>query len=104
MSNDTILSALGTVPRNQFSITQKAFWRRFLPAEREALQNILATGTQVNKNKLNAFRDYVIQGGNVELNDDYIIATVTLMETAAVIGVGRAAQILSTTIDAAERP
>ncbi len=78
-----------------YSITPKAFWKRFTVAEREALQNILATGTQPQKNKLNAFRDYVATGGNVELNDDYIIASVTLMETANVIGAGRAAIILA---------
>ena len=33
--------------------------------------------------------------GNVELADDYIIASVTAMETAGVIGAGRAAQILA---------
>ena len=80
---------------NKYSITQKAFWNRFLVSEREALQGLLSTGTQAQKNKLNAFRDYVIQGGNVELNDDYIIASVNLMETAGLIGAGRAAVILT---------
>lgn len=77
------------------SLAPKAFWRRFTAAEREALQNILATGTQNQKNKLNAFRDYVAQGGNIELFDDYIVASVTLMEAAGVIAAGRAAQILA---------
>lgn len=76
-------------------LTQKEFWRRFTVAEREALQNILATGTQTQKNKLNAFRDYVATGMNVELDDDYIIASVTIMQTAGVIGAGRAAEILA---------
>ena len=80
------------------SLTQRAFWRRFLVAEREALQNILATGTQGQKNKLNAFRDYVQTGMKVELNDDYIIASVTLMETAGIIASGRATTILTTAI------
>jgi hypothetical protein len=78
----------------RYSITQKEFWRRFTVAEREAIQNTLATATQTLKNKINAFRDYVQMGGNVELNDDYIINTVNAMETAGVIGTGRAAEIL----------
>ena len=82
-------------PIASYSLTQKQFWQRFTPAEREALQNLLATGTQGQKNKLNAFRDYVMQGGDVELNDDYIITSVNLMETANAIGVGRAATILA---------
>lgn len=79
----------------QYSITLKDFWRRFLISEREALQNILATGTQAQKNKLNAFRDYLLTGGNVELNDDYVITSVNLMETAGIIGTGRAEIILT---------
>ena len=83
------------VPLARLSITPKAFWQRFTTAEREALMGLLATGTQAQKNKLNAFRDYVIQGGNVELNDDYIIASVNLMETAGILAAGRAATILT---------
>ena len=84
-----------TAPVVVVSLTPKAFWKRFTAAEREALQDKLATGTQAVKNKLNAFRDYVATGGNVELADDYIIASVTAMETAGVIAAGRAAQILA---------
>jgi hypothetical protein len=76
-------------------ITQRDFWRRFTAAERESLQNILSTGTQAQKNKLNAFRDYVQTGMNVELDDDYIVASVTLMQAAGIIAPGRAAQILA---------
>ena len=82
------------LPINDNAVTLKAFWRRFTVAEREALQGILATGTATQKNKLNAFRDYVATGGNVELDDDYIVASVSLMEQAGVIGAGRAAVIL----------
>jgi hypothetical protein len=85
------------------SLTLKAFWKRFTVSEREALQGILATGTQPQKNKLNAFRDYLQTGGNVELIDDYIIASVNAMETAGVIGSGRANEILTTPISAAEQ-
>lgn len=88
-------SVFSPMPDLTFSITQRAFWRRFLVAEREALQGILATGTQTQKNKLNAFRDYVQTGMDVELRDDYIIASVTLMETAGIIAAGRAAEILA---------
>jgi hypothetical protein len=83
------------VPVNDNAVPPAAFWRRFTQPEREALQNILSTGTQNQKNKLNAFRDYILIGGNVELDDDYIVASVTMMETVGVIGAGRAAQILA---------
>lgn len=86
----------------QYSITPRAFWKRFLVAEREVLQNILSTGTQNQKNKLNAFRDYIAVGGNVELNDDYIISSVNLMETVGIIGSGRASIILTTPISSEE--
>jgi hypothetical protein len=82
----------------QPQLTQRAFWRRFLVAEREALQNILANGTANQKNKLNAFRDYVQTGMLVELDDDYIIASVTLMETAGILTAGRAQVILTTPV------
>lgn len=88
---------------NQYSLTRKAFWKRFTTTERENLQNILATGTQAQKNKLNAFRDYLQTGGMVELNDDYIINSVNLMETANVIGSGRADIILNTPIQQNEQ-
>jgi hypothetical protein len=76
------------------SLPPRDFWRRFTAAEREALENKLATGTQGVKDKIGAFRTYILTGGNVELDDDYIIAAVTAMETAGVIAAGRAAQIL----------
>jgi hypothetical protein len=85
-----------------YSLPVKSFWKRFTTAEREALQNILATGTQTQKNKLNAFRDYILTGGNVELIDDYIITSINLMETAGVIGSGRADVILNTPITRGE--
>lgn len=70
------------------------FWRRFTPAEREALENLAATGTQGQKNKLAAFKTYVQTAGFVDCNDSYIQGAVNLMESANVIGSGRAAQIL----------
>ena len=82
------------LPRSR-SLTLKQFWQRFTVAEREALMGLIATGTQGQKNKLNAFRDYVQTGMNVELDEDYIIASVTLMETAGILGAGRAVVILT---------
>ena len=90
-------------PPALYSLNPRAFWKRFTVAEREALQNLVATGTQTQKNKLNAFREYVTTGGNVELIDDYIIASVNLMESASVIGAGRATVILTTPITEAEQ-
>lgn len=78
------------------SLPPRAFWQRFTAAEREALENKLATGTQAVKDKISAFRTYVLTGGAVELDDDYIVAAVAQMETAGVIAAGRAAQILAT--------
>lgn len=80
---------------NTNALSQREFWQRFTVAQREALQNILATGTQAQKNKLNAFRDYVLTGMDVELDDDYIIASVQLMETAGILGPGDATDILT---------
>ena len=77
------------------ALTLKQFWQRFTIAERESLMGLIATGTQGQKNKLNAFRDYVQTGGNVELDDDYIIASVTLMETAGILSAGRAVVVLT---------
>ena len=71
------------------------FAKRFTVAEREALQGILATGTQAQKNKLNAFRQYLSDAQGADLNDAYIVASVNLMESAGVIGAGRAAVILA---------
>ena len=82
------------IPVNTNAVSAGEFWRRFTVAERENLASILATGTQAQKNKLNAFRDYVLIGGNVELDDDYIVANLTLMEQVDIIGTNRAAEIL----------
>ena len=93
-SDQFVVALSNTLPVNTNAVTPAEFWRRFTQAEREALANILATGTQTQKNKLNAFRDYVLIGGNVELDDDYIVASLSLMEQASVIGNNRAAEIL----------
>ncbi len=76
------------------SLPPRAFLARFTAAERELLENKLATGTQAVKDKLAAFRFYVMTGGYVELDDDYIVAAVTAMESAGVLSAGRAAEIL----------
>lgn len=82
-------------PSNPTSITLREFWQRFTPTEREAIQNKLATGTQPVKDKINAFREYLQAGGNVELDDDYVVASVTAIEQAGVIAAGRADEILT---------
>lgn len=76
-------------------ITKRRFWQRFLVAEREALQNVIATGTQAQKNKINAFLEYAKVNDTVELDDPYIAASVNLLETAGIIGANRAASILT---------
>lgn len=76
-------------------LSPKAFWDRWTQAEREALANIQATGTQTQKNKLTAFKDYVRDAGLVDCNDAYIQTIVNLAETAGIIGAGRAAVILA---------
>lgn len=81
-------------PVARVSLSQRDFWRRFTVTERESLQDILDNGTPTQKKKLKAFRDYVATGMDVELFDDYIIASVTLLESANVIAAGRAAVIL----------
>lgn len=80
---------------NPKSVPPRDFLRRFTAAEREALEDLAATGTATVKKKLSAFKTYLNTGGNVELNDDYIIASLSAMEAAGVIANGRAAVILS---------
>jgi len=86
-------SVVAIVPRKPV-VTVLAFWQRFTAAEREALQNAFLTGTQAVKNAIGAFRDYLVAGGSVDLNDGYVQTKVTQMETAGVLAAGRAAQIL----------
>lgn len=76
-------------------VQRKVFFQRFTAAEREALENIKATGTQAQKNKLNAFINYLLMDELVDLTDPYIISSVTLMEAANVIAAGRASEILA---------
>lgn len=88
-------SSWGQDTESRPSIRRKAFFRRFTAQEREALENIRTTGTQAQKNKLNAFLNYLLMDEFVDLGDAYIIASVQLMETASVIAPGRANEILS---------
>lgn len=83
------------IPIAAYSLTRREFIQRFTAAEREALENKAQTGTQGVKDKIAAFKTYIQTGGNVELNDDYIIAVVMQMEAAGVIAAGRAAEILA---------
>lgn len=71
------------------------FWQRFSQAEREALWEVQASGTATQKKKLGAFRQYLTDAGEADLNDAYIVTSVNLMETAGVIAVGRASEVLA---------
>jgi len=87
----------------QDTLTRSAFWQRFTATERESLQDLVATGTQSQKNKLNAFRDYVLNSDAVDLTDPYIVASVTLMEQAGVLTAGRAAAVLQEPVKLKEK-
>lgn len=76
-------------------LTLRAFWDRWTAAERESLMNLQLTGTQTQKNKLAAFKDYVHDAGVVDCNDAYIQTCVNLAESAGIIAAGRAAVILA---------
>lgn len=76
-------------------LTLRAFWDRWTATEREALVNLQQTGTQTQKNKLSAFKDYVRDAGLVDCNDAYIQASVNLAESAGIVAAGRAAVILA---------
>lgn len=84
-----------TPPAVDVSLTPRQFMRRFTAEEREQLEDQAASGTAPVKRKLAAFRFYLQIGGNVELADDYIVASVQAMEAAGVLDPGRAAQILA---------
>lgn len=71
------------------------FQQRFTQAEREALWDVQQNGTATQKKKLGAFRQYLTDAGEADLNDAYIVSSVNLMETAGVIAAGRAAQVLA---------
>lgn len=75
-------------------LSLRDFWRRFTVAEREALQNLVASGTTAQKNKFNAFRNYLTDCGSVDLSDQYIIDSVNSLPVS-VLAAGRAAVILA---------
>jgi len=75
-------------------IKPREFWQRFTQGEREALHGILATGTQPQRNRLNAFILYVSADPLVDLNDAYVQTVVSAMEQAGILSAGRAAIIL----------
>lgn len=76
-------------------LSVKQFWKRFTEGERENLWEMQTNGTAVQKRKLGAFKDYILGDNFVDLNEAYIQSSVQLMETAGVIGAGRAAVILA---------
>ena len=75
-------------------ISKRDFWKRFTDVERESLYDMSLNGTAAQKRKLGAFRSFITDCEGVDLNDAYVQASVSAMETAGVIGVGRAAQII----------
>lgn len=81
-----------TAPKSVVSVL--AFWQRFTAVEREALEGSYQTGTQAVKNAIGAFRNYIMSVPQVDINDPYIQAKVTQMETVGIIAAGRAAQVL----------
>lgn len=84
------LIALGKLP-----ITPLEFWQRFTTAEREAVVAMARTGTETQKNKISAFKEYVVYGDQVDLDDQNIIDGVNLMESVGLIAAGRAAEVLA---------
>lgn len=74
--------------------TPFVFWQRFTSTEREAIENLYATGTQAVKNAIGAFKQYISIASGVDCNDAYVQAKINQLETIGVIAAGRAAQIL----------
>lgn len=82
------------IPEPKPKISKRDFLDRFTPAEREDIYDAARNGSAAVQKKLNAFLEYVQAVDDVDLGDQYIIDSVTAMETAALIGAGRAAEIL----------
>lgn len=75
-------------------VSKRDFWKRFTDTERETLYDMSLNGTAAQKKKIGAFRAFISDCEGVDLNDAYVQSSVSLMETAGAIGVGRAAQII----------
>jgi hypothetical protein len=90
--NPATLNFDAPIPRKG-TLTRRDFWKRFTEAERESLHNVRLTGTQLRKNKIEAFLYYIADG--VDLDDVYVIATVQGMENFGILAAGRAAVILA---------
>ncbi len=73
------------------------FTARFTTVEREALFAAQRDANLTRRNKIGAFFDYVQSDPNVNLRDPYVQRSVNAMETAGLIGAGRAAVILDET-------
>lgn len=80
-------------PRPALSLEQ--FWGRFTVAEREDLLEREQTSAGQGKKKLAAFRQYLTDCRCARLDDPYVVDSVNLMETAGLIGSGRASEILA---------
>lgn len=77
-------------------ISRRDFWRRFSTQERVAIANKSAVGPQATKDSLSAFREYIASDPMVELDDPYVSATVSAMESDGILAAGRSASILAT--------
>lgn len=71
------------------------FWGLFTSAEREEFLEMAVNGTAQQQKKIRAFDRYGDLFQSYPLSDQYIIDSVNLMESAGIIGAGRAAQILA---------
>lgn len=92
--NETTLDFDDIIPPKP-KITTKEFWRRFTPSEREDLHEATRVGSPAVKKALHAFIEYIRVDNSVDLEDSYTVDRVSLMETAGLIGAGRAAEILA---------
>lgn len=77
---------LSSPPPPSTVISRKAFWRRWTRAEREAFQDMLATGTQPQKNKLGAFRVYIDIDNEIDLSDQEVIDGLQALPAAVLTG------------------
>lgn len=71
------------------------FLDRFTVTEREDIFDAARNGSPPLQKRLNAFLEYVKTSGWVSLDSQYVVDSVTAMETAGLIGAGRAAEVLA---------
>lgn len=84
-------------PVAQNPITSKEFFERFTGAERETFMDYAEGITVARDKKVSQFSYWLTLSGDVDLTDSKVIAGTNYLETATVIGAGRAAEILTIT-------